>query len=84
MDGCKIENSISKKTFKLIIFKISQEQSLTNDINYQNLGNYTTNDQQQPSYGGPRSYANDLGQYPPGSAGDDYKRYLNQNIKQII
>lgn len=46
------------------------------------LGNYTND---QPSYGGQRSvgYGNDLGQYPPGS-GDDYKRYLNQNIKQII
>jgi hypothetical protein len=48
-----------------------------------NLGNYA-NDQQ--SFG-PRSYANmgnDLNQqYPPGS-GDDFKRYMNQNIKQII
>ncbi|KAG5675266.1 hypothetical protein PVAND_005180 [Polypedilum vanderplanki] len=52
------------------------------DYSYGNYGNYT-NDQQQ-SYGGPRSaYGNDLNQYPPGS-GDDYKRYLNQNIKQII
>jgi hypothetical protein len=47
------------------------------------VGNYTSDQQQQPSYGGPRSYGNDLNQYPPGS-GDDYKRYLNQNIKQII
>lgn len=46
-------------------------------------GNYT-NDQPQ-SYGGPptrSTYGNDIGQYPP--TGDDYKRYLNQNIKQII
>jgi hypothetical protein len=28
---------------------------------------------------------NDLSQqYPPQASGDDYKRYLNQNIKQII
>jgi hypothetical protein len=47
-----------------------------------NLGNYTND--QQPSYGAPRSaYGNDLGAYPPAS-NDDYKRYLNQNIKQII
>jgi hypothetical protein len=51
-------------------------------INIQNIGNYT-NDQPQQNYG-PRSYGNDLNQYPPGSTGDDYKRYLNQNIKQII
>ncbi|XP_070494956.1 heterogeneous nuclear ribonucleoprotein 27C-like isoform X3 [Chironomus tepperi] len=53
------------------------------DYSYGGYGNYT-NDQPQ-SYGGPptrSTYGNDIGQYPP--TGDDYKRYLNQNIKQII
>lgn len=48
------------------------------------LGNYT-NDQPPSGYGGPptrSTYGNDISQYPP--TGDDYKRYLNQNIKQII
>lgn len=48
------------------------------------LGNYTN---EQQSFG-PRSYGNmgnDLSQqYQPQASGDDYKRYLNQNIKQII
>lgn len=60
-------------------------KSLANNVNdVQTTGNYTN---EQQSFG-PRSYGNmgnDLNQqYPPQASGDEYKRYLNQNIKQII
>jgi hypothetical protein len=65
---------------RIIFSNESKSKYFSNLGNYANLGN----DQQQPSYGGPRSAYNDLGPYPPGSGEADYKRYLNTNIKQII
>lgn len=62
-----------------IYIKIYNQEQLSK----KHLGNYTNDQPQSYGGGGPRStYGNDIGQYP--QAGDDYKRYLNQNIKQII
>lgn len=65
--------------------KIYPVQLLTSKIISNSPGNYTN---EQQSFG-PRSYGGNMGndlsqQYPPQTSGDEYKRYLNQNIKQII